>query len=240
MREDGSNLESAIAAMNSILVRLRPDPIGNLQVILCWVCEQLKCKAAVYAWIEKDTGKVDIRGTHNLDLSLSSAWEITCGICNRIIYAGYKEPLCTFSLQELSQVVSIQTCEGFAFQSIIGYPINLNSARGAAIAVMDEQALSFNEEERLLVAFSGMLLWIEDSRLHRAEASGEWKTISKKLTPTEARVADSVRQGKANKEIAKNLSLSIRAVEFHRYNIRKKLGIRKAKINLQRYLDVNG
>jgi len=60
------------------------------------------------------------------------------------------------------------------------------------------------------------------------------------LTPMEAKVAGLIRQGRVNKEIAQQLNLTVRSIELHRYNIRKKLGLRKVKTNLQRYLELNG
>jgi PAS domain S-box-containing protein len=56
------------------------------------------------------------------------------------------------------------------------------------------------------------------------------------LTPTEMQVADFVRNGHTNKEIALHLNVSIEAVSFHRKNIRKKLGLTKIKTNLRSYL----
>jgi len=56
------------------------------------------------------------------------------------------------------------------------------------------------------------------------------------LTFKEMQVASLVKEGKANKEIADLLHISVRTVRFHRENIRKKLGLRKKKLNLRSHL----
>jgi len=56
------------------------------------------------------------------------------------------------------------------------------------------------------------------------------------LTPKEIQIANFIRQGITNKEIADILFLSVKTVEFHRDNIRKKLGIKNKKINLASHL----
>jgi PAS domain S-box-containing protein len=56
------------------------------------------------------------------------------------------------------------------------------------------------------------------------------------FTPAEIQVANMIKQGKTTKAIAEILNLSPRTVEFHRDNIRKKIGIKNRKINLQTHL----
>ena len=56
------------------------------------------------------------------------------------------------------------------------------------------------------------------------------------LTPREIQVANLIRHGRTNKEIAKLLSISPSAVVFHRQNLRKKLNIKGKKKNLRTVL----
>ena len=57
-----------------------------------------------------------------------------------------------------------------------------------------------------------------------------------RLTPTELEIAKLVIQGKTTKMIAGLLNTATSTVDFHRNNIRRKVGIRSARVNLRTYL----
>lgn len=56
------------------------------------------------------------------------------------------------------------------------------------------------------------------------------------LTPREIQVATLIKEGKTTKEITEYLNISATAVDFHRKNIRSKLGIKNEKTNLRSLL----
>lgn len=58
----------------------------------------------------------------------------------------------------------------------------------------------------------------------------------KKLTPTEAQIAELIRQGKNSKEIAEMFGSTVATINTHRNNIRRKLELKKKKTNLRSYL----
>jgi len=57
-----------------------------------------------------------------------------------------------------------------------------------------------------------------------------------KLTPTELEIANLIKFGKTTKDIGDMLNLSDNTIQFHRANIRKKLGINNQKTNLRSHL----
>lgn len=56
------------------------------------------------------------------------------------------------------------------------------------------------------------------------------------LTPKEMQIASFIREGKTTKEMSEITGSSLKAIDFHRMNIRKKLGLTNKNINLQSYL----
>ena len=57
-----------------------------------------------------------------------------------------------------------------------------------------------------------------------------------RLTPREIRVANLIKDGKTNKEIARTFNISSRTIAFHRENIRRKLDLKNSKANLRSHL----
>lgn len=56
------------------------------------------------------------------------------------------------------------------------------------------------------------------------------------LTPQEMKIAQLIKEGKSTKEMAEDLSLSIPTINFHRRNLRQKLGISGSSTNLRSLL----
>jgi Response regulator containing a CheY-like receiver domain and an HTH DNA-binding domain len=56
------------------------------------------------------------------------------------------------------------------------------------------------------------------------------------FTPSEIQIANLIREGKTSKEISKLLNSSQGAIDFHRNNIRNKLGLKNKNANLRSYL----
>ena len=57
-----------------------------------------------------------------------------------------------------------------------------------------------------------------------------------RLSHTELEVSNLIRQGKNTKEIAEIMNLAESTIDFHRNNIREKLGVKNKKISLKTYL----
>ena len=57
------------------------------------------------------------------------------------------------------------------------------------------------------------------------------------MTHKEIQIAHLIREGKSSKEIAEVMDISFETINCHRQNIRKKLGLKNAKINLRAHLN---
>lgn len=58
-----------------------------------------------------------------------------------------------------------------------------------------------------------------------------------RLTPTQTRVAAYIRQGRSTKEIADLMGVETSTVDYHRLQIRHRLGLTNKRVNLQTYLN---
>ena len=85
------------------------------------------------------------------------------------------------------------------------------------------------ELRKELVELESRLGEIRSSFCGRLAADG-------RLSPREIEIADMIRSGKKTSEIAKTLGISVKGVDFHRMNIRKKLGITHSKEHRRSFL----
>lgn len=69
-----------------------------------------------------------------------------------------------------------------------------------------------------------------------ADFPNRLSTTFSTLTPTEIEVARLVLQGRTSKEIAGVMSIATSTIDFHRNNIRKKVGINRSSVTLRAYL----
>lgn len=82
------------------------------------------------------------------------------------------------------------------------------------------------------------LVALADANLHDITSgfSGALAAQLARLTPTEVEVAQLVMLGRSTKEIAEALARETSTIDFHRNNIRKKLGLRSQGVTLRSYL----
>ncbi len=86
-----------------------------------------------------------------------------------------------------------------------------------ARATLDEAVQVFEE--------LGATLWAQKARVELGRIGGRAASHDE-LTPTERRVAELVAEGRTNKEVAGELFVSARTVEFHLSHVYRKLGLR--------------
>ncbi len=73
-------------------------------------------------------------------------------------------------------------------------------------------------------------------RMITSPLAGNLVSALESLTPTETEVAHMVMNGQTTKDIAKALSRETSTIDFHRNNIRKKLGLDRRRVNLRNHL----
>ncbi|RDE18435.1 GAF domain-containing protein [Motiliproteus coralliicola] len=72
---------------------------------------------------------------------------------------------------------------------------------------------------------------------HQLSSTADQQSIATTLlSPTEQKIVRFIQQDKSSKEIADLMHLAKSTIDFHRKNIRKKLGLKSGSINLKSYL----
>jgi len=108
------------------------------------------------------------------------------------------------------------------------------------LANVKELVLPFVNELEITLTDKTQKLYLQTikNNLHEITSSFTKKLSSQymELTPREIQIADFIRQGKSNKEMAYLLKISVSAIEFHRRNLRQKLNIKGKKTNLRSFL----
>ena len=66
--------------------------------------------------------------------------------------------------------------------------------------------------------------------------AGRLSSVNSSLTPSLIQVADMIKKGLTNKEMAKLLGISVQSVETYRKRIRAKLNLQNSKVNLRAHL----
>ena len=108
------------------------------------------------------------------------------------------------------------------------------------LANVKELILPFVNELESTFIEKSQKVYLETIKTNLSEITSSFSkklsSLYQGLTPREIQVADFIRQGKSNKEMAYLLKISVSAVDFHRRNLRKKLAIKGKKINLRSFL----
>ncbi|HWR68175.1 MAG TPA: helix-turn-helix transcriptional regulator, partial [Desulfomonilia bacterium] len=156
---------------------------------------------------------------------------------------------------ELSRVNRILTERQKDLESKNRELSELNSA--LRILLNQREKDKINLEENIMANIKGLILpYVEKmKRGHLADRQGanlsvieanlkeivssfsrQLSSTYTQLTPREIEVAHLVREGRDSKAIAGLLGLSVPTIEFHRSNLRDKLGLRNKKQNLRAFL----
>jgi DNA-binding CsgD family transcriptional regulator len=108
------------------------------------------------------------------------------------------------------------------------------------LANVKELILPFISELEPTLTDESQRIYLETIKTNISEITSSFtkklSSLYHGLTPREIQIADFIRQGKSNKEIAYLLKISVSAVDFHRRNLRDKLNIKGKKVNLRSFL----
>jgi DNA-binding CsgD family transcriptional regulator len=153
-------------------------------------------------------------------LRLERRWALAMCAHVRGMIAGARGDSAT-ALEKLERAVELHSGVGRPFDrawTFLAYGQALRRAkqRRAAREALEE---SVREFERL-----GATLWTERARDELSRIGGRGPA-SNELTPTEARIAALVANGKSNKQTASELHITVRTVETNLSRIYAKLGV---------------
>jgi RNA polymerase sigma factor (sigma-70 family) len=81
---------------------------------------------------------------------------------------------------------------------------------------------------------------LESERMRRAGQTAEISRQLARLTPREREILDRVIAGKHNREIARELDISVRTVEVHKARVMAKMGVERVADLLRAVLSVSG
>jgi len=95
--------------------------------------------------------------------------------------------------------------------------------------------LSLRESEEKLPIITAVKERAEET-LKKRESDLKTTSQCPNLTPAEIQIASLIKTGKTRQEISKLPGISPGAINFHRNNIRKKLGLNRKKVNLASHL----
>ena len=108
------------------------------------------------------------------------------------------------------------------------------------LANVRELILPFINELESTLTEKSQKVYLETIKTNLSEITSSFSkklsSLYHGLTPREIQIADFIRQGKSNKEMAYLLKISASAIDFHRRNLRTKLDIKGKKINLRSFL----
>ena len=108
------------------------------------------------------------------------------------------------------------------------------------LANVRELILPFINELESTLTEKSQKVYLETIKTNLSEITSSFSkklsSLYHGLTPREIQIADFIRQGKSNKEMAYLLKISVSAIDFHRRNLRTKLDIKGKKVNLRSFL----
>ena len=174
-------VESLARATRSLLTELGPNPKKNINIITRSTSELLKCETAAYGYIETETGDLRFRAAHALPARPSRVRELARRVCTEIIAGKEGEPVCEFSCNENSEIITAHDYTKTGFKSFIGCPVTVNGRNTGALVALHTRSRRFSEQDRWLIALLSSLMAVEDSCYRREKALSRRISLEKML-----------------------------------------------------------